>query len=155
MQNGWLRANERKLDAGKSTLLEPVPTFRAADVAPLPRGRFTEVTVPLYYEGHAYRGARGSGSRSPRRAGPARVGVRRDAARRYGEGPDRALAASSRRGLILPVVPGVSVPTPLPPCPGCAASRAVPTSAYTNQAVFAGVNLRVTRSLTPGIGADP
>ena len=38
-----------------STLLEPVLSLRRADVAPLPRGRFTEVTVPLYYEGHVYR----------------------------------------------------------------------------------------------------
>ena len=55
VQDGWLRADERKLDAAKSTLLDPVPSLRAADVAPLPPGRFTELTVPLYYEGHAYR----------------------------------------------------------------------------------------------------
>ena len=55
VQNGWLRASERKLDAAQSTLLAPVLSLRKADVAPLPAGRYTEVTVPLYYEGHAYR----------------------------------------------------------------------------------------------------
>ena len=55
MQGGWLRANERKLDAHKSTLLEPVLSLRAADVSPLPRNRFVEATIPLYYEGHVYR----------------------------------------------------------------------------------------------------
>ncbi|TMM01425.1 MAG: CocE/NonD family hydrolase, partial [Actinobacteria bacterium] len=55
VQNGWVRADERKLDARKSRPLEPVLSLRAKDVQPLPRGRFTQVTVPLYYEGHAYR----------------------------------------------------------------------------------------------------
>ena len=55
VQGGWLRTSLRKLDARKSTLLEPVLSLRRADAAPLPRGRFTKVTIPLYYEGHAYR----------------------------------------------------------------------------------------------------
>ena len=55
VQNGWVRGNERKLDDTKSTLLEPVLSLRAADVSPLPRNRFVEVTIPLYYEGHVYR----------------------------------------------------------------------------------------------------
>ena len=50
-----MRANERKLDAAKSTPLEPVLSLRASDVSPLPSDRFVEVTIPLYYEGHAYR----------------------------------------------------------------------------------------------------
>src|SRR5262249_3671173 len=55
VQNGWLRASERKLDAAQSTQLQPALSLRKPDVAPLPAGRYTEVTVPLYYEGHAYR----------------------------------------------------------------------------------------------------
>ncbi len=55
VQSGWLRADERRLDASQSTLLEPVPTFAAADVRPLPAGRYSELTIPLYYEGHVYR----------------------------------------------------------------------------------------------------
>jgi uncharacterized protein len=117
VQDGWVRASERKLDPRKSTLLEPVLSLRKRDVAPLPRGRFTEVTVPLYYEGHAYR----AGSRiritiaAPngdqpvwsfnqlRPAGGATVSV--------------AFSRATPSRLILPVVPGVSVPTPLPACP--------------------------------------
>ena len=129
MQNGWLRANERKLDPAQSTLLEPVPSLRAADVRPLPEGRFAEVTVPLYYEGHAYRrGSRirltivGSGRR------PAGVGVRADAAR-AGRATrlDRPLAT-------VPVAAGPAgrarrraCPTGLPPCPGL---RGEPCRAY-------------------------
>ncbi len=118
VQNGWVRANERKLDARKSTLLEPVLSLRAADVSPMPRGRFVEVTIPLYYEGHVYR----AGSR-----------IRLTIAAPNGDQPIWAFGEASPRGkgtvaiafskrmpsrLILPVVPGVSVPTGLPPCPG-------------------------------------
>jgi uncharacterized protein len=118
VQGGWLRANERKLDRRKSTLLEPVPSGRASDVAPLPRGRFVKLTIPLYYEGHAYR----AGSRirvrisapngdqpiwsfgKTRPKGTAKVAIGHG-----GRRPSR---------LVLPVVAGVSVPTGLPPCPG-------------------------------------
>jgi predicted acyl esterase len=119
VQSGWLRASERKLDPARSTLLAPQPTFRRADVAPLPKGKFTLVNVPLYYEGHAYR--TGSQIRviisapngdqpiwSFRNTVPARRGA-------------TVLIAHSRQRpsrLILPLVPGVSVPTGLPPCPG-------------------------------------
>ena len=30
-------------------------SLRAADVSPMPPNRFVKVTIPLYYEGHAYR----------------------------------------------------------------------------------------------------
>jgi predicted acyl esterase len=46
VQSGWLRASVRKLDAHKSSLLEPVLSLRRRDSAPLPRGRVTKVTVP-------------------------------------------------------------------------------------------------------------
>ncbi len=118
VQTGWLRASERRLDPVNSTLLEPVPSFRRADVAPLPRDRFTEVTIPLYYEGHAYR----AGSR-----------IRITITAPGGDLPTWAfgntvpagratvsLAHSSQMPsrVVLPVVPGMQVPTGLPPCPG-------------------------------------
>ena len=118
VQNGWVRANERALDEAKSTELEPVLSLREADVAPMPSDQFVPVTVPLYYEGHAYR----AGSRIRVRvsapngdqpiwsfsetepAGTAEVEIG------YGNGmPSR---------LVLPQVPGVDVPDQLPPCPG-------------------------------------
>ena len=118
VQSGWLRASERKLDPAQSTLLEPVLTERKADVAPLPAGRFTELVVPLYYEGHVYR----AGSR-----------IRITVSAPGGDQPTWAFAdvtpghratvriAHSRAmpsRVILPVVPGIAVPTGLPPCPG-------------------------------------
>ena len=118
VQSGWLRADERKLDPHKSTLLEPVLSLRKADVSPLPRNRFVEVTIPLYYEGHAYR----AGSR-----------IRVTLTAPNGDQPIWSFGETSPKGhasvslayskqrpsrLILPVVPGVTVPTGLPPCPG-------------------------------------
>jgi predicted acyl esterase len=127
VQNGWVRGNERKLDATKSTLLEPVLSLREQDVSPLPPNRFVEVTVPLYYQGHMYRtGSRirvrisapngdqpiwSFGETDP--AGQAEVAIA------YGKKwPSR---------LILPLVPGANAPTGLPPCPGL---RGEPCRAY-------------------------
>jgi predicted acyl esterase len=118
VQSGWVRGNERKLDRRKSTPLEPVLSLRKSAVSPLPSDRFVKVTVPLYYEGHAYR----AGSR-----------IRVTIAAPNGEQPiwsfsetrpkehARVSIAYSKRmpsRLTLPVVPGVNVPTGLPPCPG-------------------------------------
>jgi predicted acyl esterase len=118
VQNGWVRGNMRKLDAAKSTSLAPVLSMREADVAPMPKNKFVEVVVPLYYQTHAYRpGSRirvrvsapngdqpiwSFGETDP--VGQAQVAI--------GQGPK----TPSR--LLLPVVPGVEVPTALPPCPG-------------------------------------
>ena len=127
VQGGWLRASERKLDQGKSTLLAPVPSLRRADMAPLPKGRWTQVAVPLYYEGHAYR--RGSrlritisapGGDQPiwgfadlNPAAPATVSL--------------AFSPQMPSRLILPVVPGIRVTGSLPRCPGL---RGEPCRAY-------------------------
>jgi hypothetical protein len=118
VQNGWVRGNERKLDRRKSTLLEPVLSLRKSAVSPLPRKRYVEVTIPLYYEGHVYR----AGSR-----------IRVTIAAPNGDQPIWSFSQTKPKGhatvriayskhrrsrLILPVVPGVAVPTGLPPCPG-------------------------------------
>jgi predicted acyl esterase len=118
VQSGWVRGNERKLDPRKSTPLEPVLSLRKSAVSPLPRHRFVKVTVPLYFEGHAYR----AGSR-----------IRVAIAAPNGEQPIWAFGQTRPKGharvsiayskhrrsrLTLPVVPGLTVPTGLPPCPG-------------------------------------
>jgi len=116
VQTGWLRTSGRKLDPRQSTLLAPYPSFRRADAAPLPKGRWAQVIVPLYYEGHAYR--RGSRIRVTITApggdqpvwsfaetdplGSARVSL--------------AYSPQMPSRLILPVVPGIRIPTLLPPC---------------------------------------
>ena len=55
MQNGWLRGDESKLDPAKSTPLEQALSLRESDFSPLPADHFAPATIPLYYEGHAYR----------------------------------------------------------------------------------------------------
>jgi hypothetical protein len=117
VQSGWLRASERKL-VPRSSLLAPTLTLRRRDAAPLPRGRFTQVVVPLYYEGHVYRaGSRiritisAPGGDNPTWAFSDLVPARRAAVR-----VAHSEATASR--IVLPVVPGVTVPTGLPPCPG-------------------------------------
>ncbi|HEX5526468.1 MAG TPA: CocE/NonD family hydrolase [Solirubrobacterales bacterium] len=133
VQNGWVRANERKLDAEKSTALEPVLSLRESDVSPMPTGEFVPVTIPLYYEGHAYR----AGSR-----------IRVTIAAPNGTQPIWAFDQTEPEGtaqvaiayggetpsnLLLPVVSGVSVPTGLPPCPGLRGEPCRSYQAYTNQ----------------------
>jgi len=118
VQNGWVRGDERALDPEKSTALEPVLSLREADVSPLPPDQFAPVTIPLYYEGHAYR----AGSR-----------IRVTIAAPNGTQPIWAFGRTEPEGtaqvaisygtetpsnLLLPVVPEVSMPTTLPPCPG-------------------------------------
>jgi hypothetical protein len=118
VQGGWLRASERKLDRSQSTLLAPVPTLMRADAAPLPKGRFTELAVPLYYEGHAYR--KGSRIRitiaAPGGAQPIWAFGQTTPSEAASVTVAHAPTMPSR--LVLPVVPGVSVPSGLPPCPG-------------------------------------
>ncbi len=116
--NGWLRADDRKLDAAKSTALEPVLSLRESDVEPMPPDEFVKLTIPLYYEGHAYR----AGSR-----------IRVTIAAPNGTQPiwdfeetepagssqvDIAYGKADPSNLLLPVVPGINVPSALPPCPG-------------------------------------
>jgi uncharacterized protein len=118
VQNGWVRGNERKLDSEKSTPLEPVLSLRESDVSPLPADQFVPVTIPLYYEGHAYR----AGSRiRVTIAAPNGTQPIWSFAQTQPEGAaDVAIAygAETSSDVVLPVVPGVSVPTGLPPCPG-------------------------------------
>ena len=118
MQSGWLRASARKLDRSRSTLLAPEPSLRRADAAPLPKGRFAKVTVPLYYQGHAYR----TGSRirvtiaAP--GGDQPIWAFGEASPRKQASVTVARSPSMPSRLLLPVVDGIDVPTGLPPCPG-------------------------------------
>src|SRR5213079_2550487 len=119
VQNGWLRGNESKLDRKKSTLLEPVLSLRKSDVKPLPKNRFVKVTIPLYYEGHAYR--TGSRIRVTIAAPNGDQPIWSFSKPKPSKGSARVAIAFSKRKpsrLVLPVVPSVTVPTGLPPCPG-------------------------------------
>ncbi len=126
VQDGWIRASERKLATTshnmfkqEPTPLEPIPTFLASDVQAMPAGEFVPVTIPLYFEGHAYR----AGSRirvtiaAPNGAQPVW-----SFSKTQPEGTTAnvsiAFGPSMPSNLTLPVVPGLSVPTGLPACPG-------------------------------------
>ncbi|HEX9774683.1 MAG TPA: CocE/NonD family hydrolase [Actinomycetota bacterium] len=139
VQNGYMRASERKLstDAGNlfktpSTLLNPIPSFLEADASPMPSGEFVKVAIPLYYQGHVYRaGSRirvtiaapngaqpvwSFGETVP--AGTAEVSI--------------AFSPTQPSKLVLPVVPGFRAPTPLPPCPSLRNQPCRPYQAIVN-----------------------
>ncbi|HEX3707692.1 MAG TPA: CocE/NonD family hydrolase [Mycobacteriales bacterium] len=124
VQNGWLRASERKLATGRhtilaqpSTLLAPIPSYKQSDSKPMPTGRFVKVVIPLYYEGHVYRaGTRirvtlsapngtqpiWSFSEPKPKTGTSNVSI--------------AFSKTAPSSLFLPVIPGMSVPTGIPAC---------------------------------------
>jgi predicted acyl esterase len=118
VQCGWLRASQRKLDAAASTLLRPVQTHLQADAAELPAGQFVEARVELFPFAHVFR----TGSRiriTVDAPGGSRPLWQFDDLTADGQVINtigRSAAAPSR--VVLPVVPGVEVTTPLPPCPG-------------------------------------
>src|SRR6202042_2341285 len=117
----WIRASERKLSTGTanefdtaSTALDPIPSFKASAVRPMPADKFVKVVIPLYYEGHVYR----AGSRirvtisAPNGTQPVW-----SFSQTVPSGTATVSISSSPRkpsSLILPVVPGVQVSTPLP-----------------------------------------
>ncbi len=135
VQNGWVRGIARKLDPEKSTPLEPVLSLRESDFSPLPSNRFVELTIPLYYEGHAYR----AGSR-----------IRVTIAAPNGTQPIWAFAQTQPEAsaevaiaygkdmpshLLLPVVSGTPVPSDLPPCPGLRGEPCRDYQPYANRSV--------------------
>jgi predicted acyl esterase len=124
VQDGWLRASERKLATGSdtifrqpSTLLAPIPSMLAADAQPMPKDKFVEVRIPLYYEGHAYR----AGTRiRVTIAAPNGTQPIWSSTATVPKGPAKVSIAFSKTmpsSLILPIVPGVTVPTSQPACP--------------------------------------
>jgi hypothetical protein len=139
VQNGWIRASERTLSTDsdnmfkqRSTLLEPIPTFTEADTSPMPVGQFVKVVIPLYYEGHAYR----AGSRirvtisAPNGTQPVWSFGQTEPT---GMGTvSIARSKSMPSSLVLPVVPGVSAPTPLPACPSLRNEPCRPYQAIVN-----------------------
>jgi predicted acyl esterase len=135
VQDGWVRADERALDPARSTLLAPVLSLRAADVRPLPRGRYAEVTVPLYDEGHVYR--RGSRIRLTVSAPGGDLPVWAFAQTLPHRAAQVTIAASPAMPsrLILPVVAGVAVPTGLPACPALRGEPCRRATPYVNRVV--------------------
>ena len=140
VQNGWIRASERKLATTSTNMFEqaptpvqPIPTFLASDVQAMPADEFVPVTIPLYFEGHVYR----AGSRirvtiaAPNGTQPVWSfsktqpdGTTADVSIAFGPGMPA--------NLTLPIVPGVSVPTGLPSCPSLRNEPCRPYQAFVN-----------------------
>jgi uncharacterized protein len=117
VQTGELRASDRALDRSKSTATDPVPTYAAATAAPLPKGQFTEVRIPITPFAYAFR----TGSR-----------IRVSVTAPGGDRPVWQFATYPTAGtvtdtvgwgsghpsaLVLSVVKGVTPPDPQPACP--------------------------------------
>jgi len=140
VQNGWIRASERKLATNSNnifqqapTLLQPIPTFLASDVQPMPANQFVPVVIPLYFEGHVYR----AGSRirvmiaAPNGTQPVWAFGQTQPA---GTTATESIAFSSNMpsSLILPIVPGVSVARGMPRCPSLRNEPCRPYQAFVN-----------------------
>ncbi len=97
-----------------STPLDPVPSLTAP--APMPADHFVKVVIPLYDEGHVPGGLAHPGhDLSPERDAQPVWSF----SQTQPSGTGTVSITYSRAmpsGLVLPVVPGVKVPTPLPPC---------------------------------------
>jgi predicted acyl esterase len=140
VQDGWMRASERKLSTSAnnifkqpSTLLNPIPTELASDVQPMPKGKFVEVVIPLYYEGHVYR--KGSRLRVTIAAPNGVQPIWSFNQTKPSKGTAKVSIEFSKQtpsSLILPVVP-MSVPTGLPACPSLRNEPCRPYQAITNQ----------------------
>ncbi len=99
VQNGWLRANERKLDTTsnnlldqRSTLLEPVLSMRASDVSPMPKNKFVGARDPAVLRGSRIpRGLADQGHDRRSQRDPTDLGLQ----------PDRALGHADRVGRVL------------------------------------------------------
>ena len=127
VQNGWLRASQRKLDPSRSTVLNPYPTHLKRDAAPLPRGRYALVRVPLFPVAHAFR----AGSRvrvTIEAPGGDRPRWDFDTIERGRTQNTIALGGARASSLVLPVVRGATAKgTPLP---APTALRGQPSRAY-------------------------
>ncbi len=140
VQNGWVRASERKLATSKKnilqqkpTQLQPIPTMLASDVQPMPSNEYVPVTIPLYFEGHAYR----AGSRiRVTIAAPNGTQPIWSFAHTEPEGGTAsesiAFSPSMPSSLSLPVVPGLEIPTELPACPSLRNEPCRPYQAIVN-----------------------
>ena len=127
VQNGWLRASHRKLDARQSTALDAFPTHLKRDAAPLPRGRYTLVRVPIFPVAHAFRA--GSKIRvTIQAAGGDRPRWDFATVDRGNTRNTVSLGGARASSLVLPVVAGATAKgTPLP---GPTALRGEPSRTY-------------------------
>jgi hypothetical protein len=128
VQNGFLRATHRKLDKKASTILSPRPTHLEKDVLALPAGALTKLRVELYSVAHVFR--KGSRIRlSIEAPGGDRTSWTFDTPLTGGAVTNSiAYGGKQPSRIVLPVIPDVTVPVALPPCPSL---RGQPCRPYT------------------------
>jgi len=118
VQGGWLRTVARSLSEEKSTELEPVQSFLQEDYSDMPSGEYEKVTIPLYYEGHMYRKDSQIRVRISAPNGDQPIWSFSETVPAGQADVEIGYGGSMPSRLLLPVIPGVSAPTGLPPCPG-------------------------------------
>ena len=136
IQNGLLRAGDRKVDESRSNQFLIQETFAKSDYQKLPHGELTEIKVPIFPVA------------APLRAGSRlRVQVNtpgRDLPLWFFENPDFGNASAWQTvartpeqpsAIVLPVLPTAQVPVPAghPPCPSLRGQVCRPYVATTNQ----------------------
>jgi uncharacterized protein len=116
IQSGYLRASHRTLDVAESLPLAPRHTHQEADAEPIPSGEYVPMQILIHPFAHPFReGSRirvtveAPGGNRPLWKFDALVadGVVTNTVAHLADMPSRVL---------LPVVTGAEVPTPLPPC---------------------------------------
>lgn len=115
IQTGWLRASHRALGA-ESTELLPFHTHLEADAADLPAGEFVPARVAIFPFGHIAR--EGSQLRLTIKSPGGNRVLWRFSNRQYPTEHlvDVAHSVGRPSALVLPVVPGIDVPTGRPDC---------------------------------------
>jgi predicted acyl esterase len=116
VQNGWLRASRRATDETVTSELRPFHTHLESDAEPLP-AEFVLARVELFPFAHAFR----AGSRirlSVEAPGGDRPRWKFEALPAEGEVVNTiARSAANPSRVVLPVLPGIDIPTELPVCP--------------------------------------
>ncbi|MDB4994712.1 MAG: Cocaine esterase [Myxococcaceae bacterium] len=133
VQSGWLRASFRHLGSD-STELSPAPTYLHDDVAPLAAGSYEAVRVPLASFAHVFR----AGSRirvSVDTPGDSRAEWRFLLKTFSGE-VTYAIAheVDHPSSVVLPLLEGMTAPSPLPACPSLRGQQCRAFAPYTNVA---------------------
>ena len=145
VQSGYLRASIRQLDRVRARPSTRSSACAGGDVAKLPKGRFSKLIIPLYYEGHVYR----AGSRirvtvsAP--VGDQPVWAFARPSRRAQRQGDRRLSHKRPSRLILPFVPGIRRRRRCRPARACAASPAGRSAASAAQRSDAEVENQLDR----------
>ncbi len=145
VQSGWLRASHRKLDPARTTATRPWHTDLEADAAPLPAGQFVEARVELmpfatvFHAGDRIRiTVEAPGGNRPFwtfDSLPANGAVTNEIAH----------SVSYASKVVLPVIPGIQVPSSLPPCPSL---RGEPCRTDYGNATPTGVSAHLRRAGT-------